>query len=249
MTRPGAGTLGALLALATLAVWLLLHPLPWPARAFATLLSAPLPALMILQARILDEIPEDTEREAVYISSATSIWILAALAMLAARFSDFTRISLRVVPLAPVELLLAAGATTLVGLGVMAAGRLLKVPDGALVDFLIPRTTTEKIAFAGLSVSAGIGEELVFRSFLIAALHAASGSLPLAVTAGVAVFALSHAYQGILGVVRVALLGLVLTAPFLLTGSVYPSIVAHVALDLIAGLVLADWLRGAPGDR
>lgn len=246
MRRPAVAALGAALTIVTAVVWVLLQPLAWPARALTTFLIAPLPALMILQARLLDRIPEDAEREAVYVSSAASIWILAALAMLAARFSGFTRIGLRTVPLPPDELLLATGLTIAAGLAVMAAGRVLRVPESALVDFLIPESTAEKIAFTGLSISAGIGEELVFRSFLIAALLTASGSLPAAVAISVAVFALSHAYQGISGVVRVALLGLVLTAPYLLTGSVYPSMIAHGVLDLIAGIALADWLRGDP---
>jgi membrane protease YdiL (CAAX protease family) len=128
----------------------------------------------------------------------------------------------------------------------MALGKLIRAPETALLDYLIPRSSHEKIAFAGLSLSAGIAEELVFRSFLIAALEQATGSLGVAVGVSVAVFAISHSYQGIAGLIRVALLGLVLTAPFLLTGSVYPAMAAHAALDLLAGLVLADWLRSAP---
>jgi uncharacterized protein len=95
----------------------------------------------------------------------------------------------------------------------------------------------------GLSLSAGIAEEIVFRSFLIAALLYASGSMTVAVVVSIVIFAASHAYQGWTGVLRVGILGLVLTIPFLVTGSVYPSIIAHAALDILAGLVLADWLR------
>jgi uncharacterized protein len=73
--------------------------------------------------------------------------------------------------------------------------------------------------------------------------------MAVAVLVSIGVFAASHAYQGWIGVLRVALLGVVLTAPFLLTGSVYPSIIAHAALDILAGLVFAEWLRHTPERR
>lgn len=236
--------LSLVLLLVAAGAWVLLDPLPWPARAFATFLLVPLPALLMLQARIGDHVPDDAEREAVYQSSALSIWVLAALAMLAARFSDFTRDDLRLVVPPAGTFALAATATVLAGLAIMAAGRLLHLRESHLVHFLIPRSASEKIAFVGLSFSAGIAEELVFRSFLIAALFQATGSLPLAASLSVIIFAVSHAYQGLSGTLRVALLGVVLTIPFLATGSVFPSIIAHIALDVLAGIVLADWLAG-----
>lgn len=247
MNRRLGRALGTLVLVLTAGVWLALYDLDWPARAMTTFLLAPLPALLLLQAQLIDHLPTDAEREGVYLSSALSTWLLAALAMLAARYSGLTRADLRIAPI-PVSLLLgSAGLTTLVGLAVVALGRALRVPENALVGYLIPRTGAEKIAFAGLSISAGIAEELVFRSFLIIVLYQASESMAAAVFISVAAFAVSHAYQGVIGVLRVAALGLVLTAPFLLTGSVYPSIIAHTTLDLLAGLVLADWLgSGSP---
>jgi uncharacterized protein len=234
--------LTGLVLVASLLAWLLLHTLPWAARAFTTALLVPLPALLMIQGRLADQIPEGSERESLYVSSAAAVWILAALAMLAARASDFSRADLRLVPISTASLLVASTLTIIAGLAVMALGKMVRVRESPIVHFLIPRSTTEKIAFAGLSVSAGIAEELVFRSFLIAALFLASGSMALAVALSVAVFAAAHAYQGWIGALRVAALGLILTIPFLVTGSVYPSVVAHIALDLLAGLVLAGWL-------
>jgi membrane protease YdiL (CAAX protease family) len=244
--RIHVGPLALILLAASVAAWVLLHPLPWPARAFTTLLVVPLPALLMLQVRVAEDLPADAEREAVYLSSALTVWVLAAVAMLAARVSDFSREELRLVSLPLSTLLLAATLTTAAGLAVMAVARLLKVQETSLVHFLIPRSGPEKIAFAGLSFSAGIAEELVFRSFLIASVFQVAGSMEMAVAVSVVVFAATHAYQGWTGGLRVGILGLILTIPFLLTGSVYPSIIAHIALDLVAGLVLADWLRVGP---
>lgn len=239
-------TLGV--ALGCLLSWVLLDGLPWVARSFTTFLLVPLPALLLLQAQLADQMPQEAEREAVYLSSAVSVWALAGFAMLAARFSDMSRAELRLQGLDLSTLVLATGVTVGAGVGLMAMGRLLRVRESPLLEYLMPRTGAEKIAFGGLSISAGIAEELVFRSFLIAALVQAGASLPVAVALSIAIFALSHGYQGLAGVFRVALLGGVLTAPFLLTDSVYPSILAHIILDLLAGLVLADWLLDSSGE-
>lgn len=247
MTPSRIAPVAVVLLLAAGTAWVLLAPLAWPARAFTTFLLVPLPALLLLQARVAHQVPDDSDRETVYLSSAFSIWVLAALAMLAARFGDLSRTDLRLDLPHPATLALASGLTILAGLAIMAAGRLLRLRESPLVHFLIPRSGQEKIAFVGLSFSAGIAEELVFRSFLIAALLRASGSLAVAATVSVVVFAAAHAYQGWSGTVRVALLGVILTIPFLVTGSVFPSIIAHTALDVLAGLVLADWLRGGAG--
>lgn len=243
MSAGASRALVALVLAGAFAAWLLLGGLAWPTRAFTVFLLVPLPALLLLQARVIDDIPEDAERESIYVSSAFSVWVLAGLAMIAARFGDMTRADLRLEAIGLGILLGAAGATVLAGLAVLAIGKLLRLRETALLDYLIPRTASEKIAFVGLSVSAGIAEELVFRSFLIGALEAAGASLGAAVAVSVAAFAVSHSYQGLSGVVRVATLGLILTAPFVLTGSVYPSILAHAVLDILAGVILADWLQ------
>lgn len=244
MDRRAARALSVGVVILTAAIWALLDGLAWPARAYTTFLLGPLPAVLLLQARLAETLPEELSRQDVYLSSAVSIMVLAAFAMLAARFGGLSREDLRLVSLPLGTLLGAGGLTTAGGLALMALGRFLHVPESAMVDFLIPRNTADRIAFAGLSLTAGIGEEIVFRSFLIAAVAGATGSLGIAVVVSVSAFAVSHSYQGVLGVVRVALLGAVLTVPFLLTGSVFPSIIAHAALDLLAGIVLADWLRG-----
>ena len=205
--------------------------------------------ILLLQARLVQELPEEAERETVYFSSAVSIWILAALAMLASRFGGIARADLGLVPLPPGRLLTASALTMGSGLLVMGLGKVLRLRENEMVHYLIPETGSEKIAFAGLSISAGIAEELVFRSFLLTAILAASSSTGVAVAVSVGAFAVSHAYQGWSGVIRVVILGLVLTAPFLLTGSIYPSMIAHAGLDIMAGLVLADWLRNDPASH
>ena len=60
------------------------------------------------------------------------------------------------------------------------------------------------------------------------------------------VFGLLHVYQGPLGILRTATLGGLLAWGFLATGSLWPSIVAHAALDVLLGIFLAERMMVPP---
>lgn len=244
MRRPTRSVLGlAAVAVATVAVWLAASELAWPARMMTTLLLVPLPALLLGQGRAADvEMARGISRHALYLSSAASIWALALVAVVVASDGGFTRAQLGLVPITTDRLAMAGGLTLVAGLAIMSAARLAGIRETGILRHLIPATTGERIAFVGLSVSAGIGEELVYRSFLIPALDAAVGSLWIATAISSVAFGLVHSYQGATGIARASLLGGILAAPFLLTGSVYPSMVAHTLLDIVAGIWLARWL-------
>lgn len=235
--------LGATLAAAAI-VWFASTELAWPVRLFTTFLVAVLPVLLLAQLSVAEaeDIPEQAPRSAVYLSSAAGIWLLAALAGAAVATSGFTRrlLGLVVPPAGP--LLGWTAAAVLVGLALMAASRMLRVRESRLLMYLLPRTGRQKLAFVGLSLSAGVGEEFVFRSVLIPALSAASDSILLATVLSSGVFGLVHSYQHAGGVIRATLLGFVLAVPFVVSGSVLPSMIAHAVLDVVAGLWLADWL-------
>ncbi len=96
-------------------------------------------------------------------------------------------------------------------------------------DFM-PTTPHERRLFRGVSVAAGIGEELFFRGFLIAYL---STWLPLiwAVAASSVAFGLVHIMHGIRATMRSTLLGAVLAALVVASGSLWPAIILHTAID------------------
>jgi len=114
------------------------------------------------------------------------------------------------------------------------------IRESALLVQLLPKTGTEKILFVFLSFAAGVGEEIAYRGYLIPALTLLLGWDWGAAILSSAVFGLLHAYQGWLGIVRTAALGLVLASSFILSGVLWPAILAHAILDLIAGLVLGE---------
>jgi membrane protease YdiL (CAAX protease family) len=106
----------------------------------------------------------------------------------------------------------------------------------------MPVTRREKGLFAALSLCAGLGEELAYRGYAISAVLVAGGSAALALALTSVAFAVLHSYQGALGIVRTGVVGLIMGAVFLYTGSVWPAVSAHVLIDLAVGFVFADKL-------
>jgi membrane protease YdiL (CAAX protease family) len=78
---------------------------------------------------------------------------------------------------------------------------------------------------------AAIGEELFFRAHIIASLRGILGqgrlATLIAVAASVIFFAVTHAYQGLIGMLDVGLFGLLLAWLYLRSNSLLPSIIAH----------------------
>jgi uncharacterized protein len=233
----------ALLAIAVLAAWLASPDLPSPARFLTVFLITFLPALLLVQGRALRQVDLGTiPRTTIYLSSSFALWVLALVTVAAAFASGFTPGLLGWVALPIAPLVFWSAGITLLGVGVLTMGRVLDVRETDLLRHLLPRNTAERVAFVGVSLTAGICEELVFRSFLIPALTVVSGSVWAAVLISSVVFGFLHGYQGPAGIARTAALGFLLALPLLITGSILPSMIAHFLLDIIAGLWLADWL-------
>lgn len=117
---------------------------------------------------------------------------------------------------------------------------------GALADFA-PHTEAELRRFNWLSLTAGVCEEFLFRGLLMGMLAAAFGIWP-AILLSSAVFGLVHAYQGVAGVGRAGLVGLVLALVVVLTGSLYVAILAHAAIDLAQGRMVHEALSRGDTD-
>ena len=99
---------------------------------------------------------------------------------------------------------------------------------------LIPLTKKEYRIFAAVAVSAGVWEELIFRGFLIAYCAHFVG-VPAGVLMAAAAFGFGHLYQGVGGVLKTGFVGLMVALLFLLTGSLWLSMLLHTAVDLHAG--------------
>lgn len=106
----------------------------------------------------------------------------------------------------------------------------------AAAEHLLPRSTREELLFAGVAVTAGITEELIYRGFLLR--YLADGpwglSAPAALGIAAAVFGVAHAGQGVRGMLATAVLGLLLGGLFLASGSLLLPILLHTLIDLRA---------------
>jgi membrane protease YdiL (CAAX protease family) len=114
-----------------------------------------------------------------------------------------------------------------------------------LGDFaaLMPRNRAELAHAAILSINAGLSEELFFRLALPLLFVLVIGNVWVAFALAAIVFGLAHLYQGVVGVVATTAVGVLLTAFYLASGSIWVAVLVHAAIDLV-GLVLRPLLDG-----
>ena len=146
------------------------------------------------------------------------------------------------------SMLTAAALLTGAGLAVAYLFRGLSVLCGMreseTVRAIMPVTPRERSLFTLLTLAAGSSEEIVFRGFLTAFLIPWFGSYLVAALPVSVAFGILHWYQDRHGMVRAGVMGLVLAVGVAWTGSLWPSILAHTALNLLFGLVLHRSLLG-----
>ena len=116
---------------------------------------------------------------------------------------------------------------------------------------LLPRTPGERRLFTVVGITAGVCEEWLYRGFFLAVVSAVAGGLPtwalVAVAAGA--FGLAHAYQGGVGILTTGVLGGIMAALYLETGSLLLPVLLHAAIDLRFLLVPARVLPAGRGAR
>lgn len=154
-------------------------------------------------------------------------WLLAAAVTLAAI----------VLLVLQVRLVAATGAAAL---------RKIRAQFGKL-DFFLPRNGNELGRFYALSLTAGVVEEILWRGFLIWYL---GQWLPLWLAALISTlgFGIAHAYQGFANVPKITLVGAALAGLYLLSGSIWLSIVLHAAVDMLQGRMAYEIVQRTPGD-
>jgi len=123
--------------------------------------------------------------------------------------------------------------------GAAATSRLGVDHDEALRELLSPSSPSGwALLLGGVLPAVAVGEELLFRGVLVGG-YAAGLGLPawgLAVVSSVA-FALGHGAQGRGGVLVTGLLGFVLAAAFVLSGSLLLVVVAHYVVNALEFVV------------
>jgi membrane protease YdiL (CAAX protease family) len=102
----------------------------------------------------------------------------------------------------------------------------------------VPNGAAQVVTWIGLSVTAGICEEIVFRGYLQRQLAALSGNARLAILGQALVFGVAHGYEGMDAVMRIVVYGLAFGLLAQWRGNIRAGILAHAAWDVMAGLAL-----------
>lgn len=212
---------------------------------FLAVLLELVPALSVAQLPVIGVMPID--RMTAYLNSSYLLaflgstalvlgWLDPGLEAMGLAAPDPT-----VLALWCAALVVATGAIQAVS---WAVTRWTPLEETSLVRQLLPRTRLEKTAFVAVSLIAGLCEELAFRGYAITVLSDALGGPWPAVAFTSVLFGALHAYQGPLGIARTALLGAVFGASFVLSGSLWPAIVVHAAIDIAVGMGVGELLLG-----
>lgn len=127
---------------------------------------------------------------------------------------------------------LALGLTALTVVGVRAARKEQDIVTVGDIKSMLPRNRQELRLGALLSINAGVVEELTFRLALPAAIYGASGSATASVLGSVLLFGLLHLYQGPAGVIGTTIVGAIMMALYVITGTIAVPIVLHALFDL-----------------
>ncbi len=112
------------------------------------------------------------------------------------------------------------------------------------VGSLLPRNRPEIAHAAAMAIAAGVTEELAFRLFLPLLIALVTGNAFIAFGVATAAFGAMHLYQGWAGVIATTIVGGLMAAVYLMTGSLWLAMVLHALIDLNA-LVLRPMLTGA----
>jgi len=228
--------------------WIVLAVLVWVAglpvidSILLAVLLAAVPTFSLAQVPLIEG--ADIVRMPAYWGSIVTLWLLGtACWFVGTRFGGAAAVGL--VGIAPLPLLgwsvgLTAGGMATIGLFRVIALRW-DISESRLLGQLLPRTPEERRVFALLSVAAGSGEEMAYRGYSIPVLAPLLG-VPGAAILTTLIFGVLHSYQGWLGILRTTLMGGILAWGFLASGSLWPPIIAHTAIDLLAGIVLGERL-------
>ena len=108
---------------------------------------------------------------------------------------------------------------------------------------IVPRDDRQLRLFYAMSATAGIVEETLWRGYLIWYLGHAMPVWAAAIASAV-IFGFGHAYQGTASVPKIALVGGVFAALYLLTGSVWLPMLLHAIFDAVQGRAASRVLGG-----
>ncbi len=179
------------------------------------------------------------ERLDFYLETVAVQTILVALSLWAARSND---LDLTVTASGGLFALYASAGLTVLALVGLAVGWRFSSPHRRerLVQ-IVPLTRNEKFAWSGVSLTAGVAEEVIYRGVLFGLILTWTDQFWVAATIACMIFAFAHLVQGWAAVGIVFVYGLLFQLLYTSTGSLLAPIIVHVIYDLLAGLLISRW--------
>lgn len=105
------------------------------------------------------------------------------------------------------------------------------------VKTLLPQGPLEMAAWIALCVAAGFCEEFVFRGYLQRQFLALTGRVDIAIALQALVFGIGHMYQGMKGVITIAIYGAMFGILAAVRKSLRPGMIQHASQDIFSGLI------------
>jgi membrane protease YdiL (CAAX protease family) len=99
---------------------------------------------------------------------------------------------------------------------------------------LMPHTGAERWRFHAVSITAGVCEEVLFRGFLLWYFAVWFGVWPAAILSSI-VFGIGHVYLGVRQIPNTAIIGMAMATLTILSGSLWPAMLLHAAIDWNSG--------------
>jgi uncharacterized protein len=214
---------------------------PWRSRARVR---------MLLQSATL----ASEERISLYLSTIVFQWALSGLICWrwVAHGDTIMQLGIRF-PNLPRAIVAAIGLSTLLVLNqIFGIRRLASLPRerrglvAQLAEKLLPKTRREVFAAIGLVLTVAACEEFIYRGFIEGLFQQIFSSVSAGAVISAGLFAIAHLYQGRRGILTTFVVGLVFSAVRIWTGSLWPSILIHFAVDFVAGVASSRLLTPVP---
>ena len=223
-----------------------LAAIPWDLAVILLLLGIAVPwrGAVRVSALLAHPALSSRRRIAIYTSTIAFQWVLAGVTAWRCIARGWTLPSLGLAlwdsPAAiGVGLALAA---TLALVQVAALRQVRRIPPerrGRLMEIaakLMPQDLIEVFPFVALVCTVSLCEEFLYRGFVYSAFQRSfGGSATAAILGSSILFGIGHVYQGRRGMINTLFLGMIFAGVRFWAGSLTPSVLAHFAVDLVAG--------------
>jgi len=129
-----------------------------------------------------------------------------------------------------------AGAVVLLLSGMLAGILHLSSPDRSLLIAMLPHSWWHMLPWLGISICAGLGEELVFRGYLLQQTARWLGGTRWAIVLTSVLFGVMHAYEGWVTVLSLTVLAGIYAVVTVRSGHLRTAIIAHTLQDLLTAV-------------